>query len=297
MTFQPPDHAEIMRALGDVSGLPLPMQRALLPGDHFDPVPAPHPGDWLSVQQEHGQTFDEYAGSHPRKPDGLKRVIYLAPLGPFSQDTSPSLSLLRDCAEAYFCLEARIMPAVSGDSARFTARTNPVTGNRQILTGDVLAYLRRRFPPDAFCVLGITMEDLYPDEDWNFVFGQASLNAGIGVFSFARYDPAFYGNSRENGYLDILNARSCTVLVHETAHMFSLAHCIYFHCLMNGSNHLAESDARPMHLCPVCLRKLHHAIGFDLVQRYQAIFYFSRQAGFDREARWVRRRLEHILGS
>jgi archaemetzincin len=207
------------------------------------------------------------------------------------------LSLLRDCAEAYFCLEARIMPAVSGDSARFTARTNPVTGNRQILTGDVLAYLRRRFPPDAFCVLGITMEDLYPDEDWNFVFGQASLNAGIGVFSFARYDPAFYGNSRENGYLDILNARSCTVLVHETAHMFSLAHCIYIHCLMNGSNHLAESDARPMHLCPVCLRKLHHAIGFDLVQRYQAIFYFSRQAGFDREARWVRRRLEHILGS
>jgi archaemetzincin len=60
------------------------------------------------------------------------------------------------------------------------------------------------------------------------------------------------------------------VLEHETGHMVGLAHCIYFNCLMNGSNHLAESDRRPLHLCPVCLRKLQWSIGFDVVARYGA---------------------------
>lgn len=32
--------------------------------------------------------------------------------------------------------------------------------------------------------------------------------------------------------------------------------CIWYRCLMNGSNHLGEADARPLHLCPVDLRKL-----------------------------------------
>jgi archaemetzincin len=297
MSFQPPDHQEIMKALGNLSGLSVPMQRALLPGDDFDPIPAPHPGDWLSVQQERGQTFDDYLGSRPRKPDGLKRVIYLTPLGDFPEGASPSLDLLRECAEAHFFLEARITPPVSAGRTRFTARTNAVIGNYQILTGDVLTYLRRHFPPDAFCVLGITMEDLYPGDDWNYVFGQAALTAGVGVFSFARHDPAFYGNTRDDDSLQTLNERSCKVLVHETAHMLGLAHCIYFHCLMNGSNHLAESDARPLHFCPVCLRKLHHAAGFNMVERYQKLFYFTRAAGFDRESRWVSRRLEYILGS
>ena len=54
---------------------------------------------------------------------------------------------------------------------RFTSRINQLTGNRQILTSDVLARLQQNLPTDAFCVLAITMEDLYPDPTWNFVFG------------------------------------------------------------------------------------------------------------------------------
>jgi hypothetical protein len=34
---------------------------------------------------------------------------------------------------------------------------------------------------------------------FNFVFGQASLNDRVGVYSFARYDPAFYGYTRAAG--------------------------------------------------------------------------------------------------
>jgi len=96
------------------------------------------------------------------------------------------------------------------------------------------------------------MTDLYPEPSWNFVFGQASLRERVGVYSFARYDSAFYGEARDRDYETLLLRRSCKVLAHETGHMFGLAHCIYFNCLMNGSNHLAESDRRPLHLCPVC---------------------------------------------
>ena len=91
--------------------------------------------------------------------------------------------------------------------------------------------------------------------------------------------------------------RSCKVLAHEVAHMFGIEHCIYFHCLMNGSNHLEESDARPMHLCPVDLRKLQEAIGFDVVQWYRGLLDASVSAGFKDEAEWLKRRLAFIAGA
>lgn len=45
--------------------------------------------------------------------------------------------------------------------------------------GDLLRFLMKKKPKDAFCIVGITMIDLYPKESWNFVFGQASLTEGI----------------------------------------------------------------------------------------------------------------------
>ena len=69
--------------------------------------------------------------------------------------------------------------------------------------------------------------------------------------------------------------------------MFGIAHCIYFRCLMNGSNHIAESDARPLHLCPVDLHKLLASIGFDPLARYAHLRDFRREAGFIDEVRWI----------
>jgi len=140
------------------------------------------------------------------------------------------------------------------------------------------------------------MEDLYPEPSWNFVFGQASLTERVGVYSFARYDPAFYGEARGQDYQALLLRRSLKVLTHETGHMFGLAHCLYFRCVMNGSNHLQESDQRPLHLCPVCLRKLQFSVGFDVAKHYEALAQFHQQAGFADEAAWLARRLEKIRG-
>jgi archaemetzincin len=298
MAFEPPS-LEIRRAaVGDFAGLSPLLRRAFsTDASEFEPIPKPGPNDWLTVHPESGQTFDEFRVSGANRPTETRRVIYLQPLGEFAADRSPPIEKLREFASAFFSMHVKALPPVSLSETKFTTRHNPNTGNLQILTSDVLTFLKARVPADAFCVLAVTMEDLYPEPSWNFVFGQASLREPVGVvgvYSFGRYDPAFYGEARDRNYETLLLRRSCKVLVHETCHMFGLAHCTYFNCLMNGSNHLAESDRRPLHLCPVCLRKLQSSIGLDVLERYRALERVNRADGFGDEGDWFNRRIKSL---
>jgi len=295
MAFTPPDEKTIGIAIGDLNGLPAVLQRAFTPDKNsFEPIPGPKPADWLAVHHEGGQTFEEFKASQPNRPAKNQRIIYLQPLGNFAPEKNPSYDKLREFAAAFFAMEVKVLPPVKIDASIFVTRRNPFSNNPQILTGDVLDFLKSHIPTDAFCILAITMEDLYPEPSWNFVFGQASVRERVGVYSFARYDPAFYGEARTPGYEALLLRRSCKVLAHETGHMFGLAHCTYFSCLMNGSNHLAEADRRPLHLCPVCLRKLQWSIGFDVLKRYSALQGVYRTNEFTDEADWLMRRLSDL---
>ena len=58
-------------------------------------------------------------------------------------------------------------------------------------------------------------------------------------------------------------------MVHEIGHMFTMSHCTFYKCKMNGS--IGEGDSTHPMLCPVCLRKPHYNIGFNLLQRYKAL--------------------------
>ena len=294
MAFEPPGPQQRLEAIGPTNGLSDVLRRAFTPDDSFEPVPVPGPSDWLAVHREPGQTFEQFRGSRPIRPDAHRRIIYLQPLGVFPEQQSPSLEKLREYAAAFFQTEVKALSPVSVDTGGFTSRTNSMTRRRQILTEDVLRWLKGKLPADGFCLLAITMEDLYPEPSWNFVFGQASMTERVGVYSFARYDPAFYGEARGKDYQALLLRRSGKVLTHETGHMFGLAHCVHFACVMNGSNHLQESDRRPLHLCSVCLRKLQFSVGFDVVKRYRDLASFDKEAGFTDEARWLARRLAEI---
>lgn len=277
-----------------MAGLPESLRLALEPWTDFEPIPPPKPGDWLAVHPEPGQTFEEFVHSKPNRPDRTRNRIHLFPLGGFPREGSPPVEFLKEYTEIFFGMGAEVLSPKSRAEPLFTTRISPLTRKRQILSTDVLSYLRSLLTGDAFCLLAVTMEDLYPDPAWNFVFGQASLRDRVGVFSFARYDPAFYGERRVREDRETLLKRSCKVLVHETGHMFSLAHCIHFRCVMNGSNHLQESDSRPQFLCPVCLRKLHSSIGFDVVLRYERMLKFYRHLDFGSEAQWIANRLRKI---
>jgi archaemetzincin len=293
MAFEPPAPEVRREAAGDLEQLSPVLRRAFTAdASEFEPIPKPAPHDWLAVHPESGQTFDEFKASRPNRPTESRRVIYLQPLGEFAADRSPPIDKLGEFAAAFFAMGVKALPAISLDASKFTTRHNPNTSNLQMLTGDVLDFLKARLRADAFCILAITMEDLYPEPSWNFVFGQALLRERVGVYSFARYDPAFYGEGRGSNYESLLLRRSCKVLAHETGHMFGLAHCVYFNCLMNGSNHLAESDRRPLHLCPVCLRKLQWSVGFDVLERYRALERVTRDDGFIDEVDWLNHRIK-----
>jgi archaemetzincin len=290
MKFNAPTGDEVCHAIGALDKLPEELRTAFLPRRDFEPIPAPSPNDWLAVHPERGQTFDDFVTSQPKKPSPVRNTIYLQPLEDFETEDAPAIQHLARFASAFFAMPVEALAASAVSKQRITTRTNPQTRQLQLLTGDALGLLRRILPANAFCVLGITMRDLYPSPSWNFVFGEASLSDRVGVFSFARYDPEFYGiQTAERDAL--MMRRSCKVLAHETSHMFGIQHCIFFNCLMNGSNHLDESDRRPLHLCPVDLRKLHHSLGFDINQRYRALVEFTQQAGFEDERRWLTNRL------
>ncbi|XP_021082785.1 archaemetzincin-2 isoform X3 [Mesocricetus auratus] len=217
------------------------MNEAFQPSsDLFEPITVHSKSDWITSHPEDPQDFEQFFTDHNRKaPCPEKHIIYMQSIG------------------------------------------------------HILAFLKKKKPKDAFCIVGITMIDLYPRDSWNFVFGQASLTDGVGIFSFARYGKDFYSSRYEgkvkkaqrtsssdysifdNYYnpevTSILLRRSCKTLTHEIGHIFGLRHCQWLACLMQGSNHLEESDRRPLHLCPICLRKLQCAIGFSIVERYKAL--------------------------
>ena len=93
----------------------------------------------------------------------------------------------------------------------------------------------------------------------------------VGVFSFARHSPLFYDGVHATEALDpdtrLLSdarqakwLRNCLhTMTHEIGHMFGIRHCIYYHCLLNGSNGPHDS-AGSTFMCPIDLRKLLHAL-------------------------------------
>src|SRR3972149_9611961 len=193
MDFKPPTLADRIKAIGETSGLPETLKKALEPGNDFEAIPVPKPGDWLAVHPEKGQSFDDFVKSRPNRPDKSRNKIYLQPLGDFPKYKIPLIENVQEYAAAYFCMQVEVLPSLTLSDRGITTRINNFTQKRQILTSDILAILKKILPADAFCVLAITMEDLYPEPSWNFVFGQASLRERVGVYSFAGYDPAFYG--------------------------------------------------------------------------------------------------------
>jgi archaemetzincin len=290
MGFTPPSARERERAAGPLELLAPELQRAFSDAGHFEPVPSPRRSDWLSIAREKGQSFERFTRGHERWLTA--HHICLQPVGDFDREQHALLQQLQRFAVAFFARDVELLPAISIDG--FKTRRNRFTEDVQLNSRDLLARLIRHVPDDAGCMLAVTAMDLYPHDTWSFVFGEAMVGDRAGVFSFARYDPRFYG--KPVGDPTLMLRRTCKVLAHETCHMLGMMHCVFFNCLMNGSNHLDESDRRPLHLCPIDLRKLHWSLGFDVAERYRRLRDFWRSVNVAAEADWIQRRLEFVEG-
>lgn len=246
----------------------------------------PEPWEWLAQHQEDGQTFAGYVASRPNRVTAERTTLYLQPIGVFD---APRQRLIADTADLLrrfygtpVTIAGALDPAMIPAKAR---RANPLGGQEQFLTGHLLEQvLKPRRPADAVAVLGLTTTDLWPGEDWNFVFGMATFTDRVGVWSLWRYgDPA-------TDYTTCLR-RTLKVAAHETGHMIGIAHCIAWECLMNGSNSLRETDAGPLHFCPECEAKVWWACGSDPAKRYASLVEFAKARQLHAEAAfWERSR-------
>ncbi|MCX5683789.1 MAG: archaemetzincin, partial [Planctomycetota bacterium] len=258
----------------------------------YSVMPKPQPGDWMQAHPEPAQSFQEFVASRPVRPTLGRHTIYLSPLGPMVPKDRARMDVLREYMELFYTLPAKFGPEAS--LAGVTSRDRSMFGRtvRQYLSREILEKtLPPLLPKDGLCLQAVTMEDLYPEPAWNYVFGQAMLDECVGVYSLVRFYPAFWGQAESEAAEQKGLKRSLATLVHETGHMFGVWHCQKYECVMNGSNSLDESDRRPIHLCPECLKKFRWTIGFDMVARYEALKKFYASHAMAAEAAWVEKRL------
>jgi len=261
----------------------------------FEKKRKPQRGDWLASFHEPGQPFAQYVAQAPQSVTASRHTIVLQPIGSFGKEGLAVMEKLREFAAAFFQLRVRVATPVPlpdhGKRQRGMGRLAWTQYHTGTLMKDVLL---PRLPRDAVCYLGITMSDLYPEPAWNFVFGEASFTQRVGVYSLARYTHRFWGRAETDESRRKFLERSFKILAHETGHMFSITHCTANECLMNGSNSLDETDRGTIHLCPVCLHKLHWNLKFDVVGRYRALRAIYAGAGFSAHAGWMKRRLASL---
>jgi archaemetzincin len=239
------------------------------------PMPKPRANDWLASYKEPGQTFAQYRVSRPTLPGGGNRRIYIRPLGQFTVSQRKIVAITREGLEAFFGMPVTMLSGIPlRDIPANAGRVHPVYGGRQIRTGYLMdRFLSPDLPADAHALLAFIASDLYPNDTMNFVFGQASLNARVGVWSLYRL-----GNPDDGGAaFRLALLRTLKLATHETGHTFSARHCTKYLCGMNGSNTLDETDRCPFDFCPECMAKISWAANYDPRVRYERLTNFCRK--------------------
>ncbi len=253
------------------------------------PLGKPNPNDWLARHSEPGETYADYVKGNPVRPDDRRRVIYIQPVGDFSPTQRKIVRITADYMGIFFQLPVRVRDGLPLSRIPERARrVHPQGGVPQILTTYVRdELLKPQLPGDAVALIAFTASDLWPGEGWNFVFGEASLADRVGVWSICRFgDPE---TSQDSFRLTL--RRTLGTATHETGHMFSMQHCIFYECSMCGSNSLQESDRYPLWLCPQCLAKLCYATRADPDKRFRELIIFAKGQGLNEEAEFWQKSL------
>jgi archaemetzincin len=255
----------------------------------FVPMGKPGPNDWLATHTEKGQTFDEFLDNAAVDPiDQVRNKIYIQPLGNF---TAAQLAVIRDAIEyvnAFYGMPVKLLSAKPFAEVPLSgARVVKYAKKRQIQTGFILnKVLLPALPPDAAALMAFTNEDLFSDPSTNYVFGQASLEDRVGVWSLSRLDD----NADSRTFL----SRTLKISVHELGHMFGMRHCTKYECVMSGTNDLNETDSHPMDACPECMAKICWISREEPRERYNNLADFCQKHGLKSEAKDFLRKAEAV---
>lgn len=246
----------------------------------------PQPGEWMDKHPGPGQTFEEYLEVRTDRVVDRYPKFYLQPIGEFNETQRKIVGQAGEMLQAFYGLPVTMLDPIPLGELPESARREGGRHGEQVLAAHMLnQLLKPRCPDDAAAFLGLTTRDLWPGADWSFAFGQASFESRVGVWSMARYgDP----NESAAAYRQCLR-RTVGVAIHETGHMLGMLHCTKYECCINGSNHLDETDSRPLDFCPECTAKVWWTCRVNPVPRYEKLATLAEEFGLADDARSWRR--------
>lgn len=239
--------------------------------ENNEPLSVPKEGDWRYDHDEPLQTFEKYKLQNPKTLNDNQYVIYLQPMGDFTELQQSVMTLTKQYLAIFFQTKTVLLPAITDKLIPPNTIRIRENNNIQIPAPYVLdTLLKMNMPKDAIAYMAITAKDLYPQNNWNYVFGLASYTKRVGVSSIYRL---------QNKVLDSSNFSICLqrllkVSSHEIGHMFNIHHCTLAKCVMNGSNSLTEIDGSPTRLCSECQKKLSWNIRYNNQKRLKELCNF-----------------------
>jgi len=236
--------------------------------------------EWRYNNKEHNQTFQDFERLKKIKPEAGKNTIYLQPIGEFNILQKKQIGLTKQYLAKYFQLETKILPILSNTIFPKSAKRIRSNNQEQVLASYILdSVLINKKPKDAVVLMGITKKDLFPSPEWNYVFGLASYENGVGVTSMFRF---YDGNLTESNFNKSLE-RLLKISSHEIGHMFGISHCLNANCVMNGTNNLTETDSHFARACSLCQQKLNSSLKYDNQKRLIDLKDFFETQNLNRE--------------
>jgi archaemetzincin len=217
----------------------------------YDSIDPNNPGSWLANHKEEYISLEDYIKGNPVKADNKRNVIYIKPIGIFDTSRYNVLDMAAQFLSVVYHKRVQVLPAIMPDTFPTSAFRKGLAGIQMHTQFVMKKYLRPTIPADAVVYIALTTVDLYPEDSWNFVFGQSSLRDRVGVWSVNRLCI-----DAVSSYDTLCLRRTLKIAAHEVGHLFTIKHCKNFHCIMNGSLSMDESDSKPIYFCPECLQKL-----------------------------------------
>ena len=292
--------------LGSLAGMDSQTRKLFDDPVNFERLPAPRADSWRAKFPGPGQTYADFLASSPNVPSAHADRLYLLPLGKLPADfvvesdqvvlvRSPEPDDMRAFLSTFYGLPTAVL-----EQTEIEALAEPVRvrdGHEQFLAQSVLAGMLGRLPDDAYSLTALATRDLFFHPAQAYGFGYGMHKDRLAVLSFARLDPVFAGAARPPDVLEQLPRRGYKLLAHEVGHTFGLEHCTEYACVMNGFIDLDELDDTPLHLGPVCLRKLTALMTeLDPRKRYAALAAFYAEHDLPEEQAWAQSRLLHLEG-
>ncbi|MEN9361749.1 MAG: hypothetical protein RL095_3284 [Verrucomicrobiota bacterium] len=249
----------------------------------FIPKKAAVAGEWLATQPEPGQGLAQFQASWRQQVrDRSVGFVDVVLIGDFTPSQKTALAAACRHIEACFGVKTRQAASLPDHEVKDAGRRkNPYQGQLQYHTDWLhTQLLKPRLKKDSICLLGFTATDLFPKPEWNFVFGIAYPADRIGLWSIARNGKAD-GTPEESR---VFLRRTISTATHETGHLFGMAHCLAYECLMNGANHRAESDSKALVFCPCCSAKMDWLWKLKAAESLQAQLKICQEIGLAEES-------------